>query len=93
MPLRVHRIRHVEPVCRVNGEVRQDASTQQMIFKIPELIANISRAMTLYPGDVMSTGSPSGCGFADGRYLRSGDVVKCEIEKIGKLSNPVVLRD
>lgn len=81
----------LQVICRVNGEVRQNASTQQMIFKIPELIANISRAMTLYPGDVISTGTPSGCGVADGRYLRSGDVVECEIEKIGTLSNPVML--
>ncbi|MCJ0764199.1 fumarylacetoacetate hydrolase family protein [Variovorax terrae] len=77
-------------VCRVNGEVRQNASTQQMIFRIPELIANISRAMTLYPGDVIATGTPSGCGVADGRYLQPGDVVECEIENIGKLVNTVM---
>jgi 2-keto-4-pentenoate hydratase/2-oxohepta-3-ene-1,7-dioic acid hydratase in catechol pathway len=77
--------------CRVNGEVRQDASTSQMIFKVPELIAAISRSLTLQPGDVIATGSPAGCAVADGRYLRSGDLVECEIERIGLLSNRVLL--
>jgi 2-keto-4-pentenoate hydratase/2-oxohepta-3-ene-1,7-dioic acid hydratase in catechol pathway len=83
----------LQVVCRVNGEVRQNASTQQMIFKVPQLIEHISRSMTLYPGDVISTGTPSGCGVADGRYLRSGDVVDCEIERVGVLSNRVLLSD
>lgn len=76
--------------CRVNGETRQDASTEQMIFKIPALVAHISRAMTLRPGDVIATGTPAGCGVADGRYLRPGDVVECEIEKVGSLRNTVL---
>jgi len=80
-------------VCRVNGEIRQDASTAQMIYKAPKLLASISRAMTLHPGDIISTGSPAGCGVADGRYLRSGDLVECEIEKIGTLSNRVLLHE
>ncbi|MDX3904227.1 MAG: fumarylacetoacetate hydrolase family protein [Pigmentiphaga sp.] len=76
--------------CRVNGELRQDASTEQMIYKVPALIAHISRAMTLQPGDIIATGTPSGCGVADGRYLRPGDVVECEIERIGTLRNTVM---
>lgn len=76
--------------CRVNGRVRQDASTADMIFKAPELIAEISRGMTLFPGDVIATGAPAGGGLADGRYLSPGDLVECSIERIGVLRNPVV---
>jgi 2-keto-4-pentenoate hydratase/2-oxohepta-3-ene-1,7-dioic acid hydratase in catechol pathway len=77
--------------CRVNGEVRQDASTDQMIYKVPQLIAAISRSLTLQPGDVIATGSPAGCAVGDGRYLQSGDLVECEIENVGLLANRVQL--
>jgi 2-keto-4-pentenoate hydratase/2-oxohepta-3-ene-1,7-dioic acid hydratase in catechol pathway len=80
----------LQVMCRVNGELRQNASTDQMIFRVPELIASISRSMTLYPGDVIATGTPSGCGVADGRYLKPGDVVECEIERVGVLRNTVM---
>jgi len=79
--------------CRVNGEIRQNASTDMMIFRIPKLLADISRSLTLYPGDIVSTGSPAGGGVGTGRFLKAGDVVECEIERIGVLRNPIVERN
>jgi acylpyruvate hydrolase len=77
--------------CRVGGEVLQDASTGDMVFKIPRLIAFISEVMTLEPGDVIATGTPAGVGFVrkPPRFLRPGDEVEVEIEGIGRLCNPV----
>lgn len=77
--------------CRVNGETRQQAQVSMMIFDIPTLIASLSRGMTLEPGDIIATGTPSGVGFAmePPRFLREGDIVECEIEKIGVLRNPI----
>jgi 2-keto-4-pentenoate hydratase/2-oxohepta-3-ene-1,7-dioic acid hydratase in catechol pathway len=77
---------------RVNGETKQKANTRYMLFSIRELIADITSGMTLEPGDVIATGSPSGVGAAQDppQYLQPGDVVELEIEKIGLLSNPVV---
>jgi 2-keto-4-pentenoate hydratase/2-oxohepta-3-ene-1,7-dioic acid hydratase in catechol pathway len=79
-------------VCRVNGEVMQDASTELMLFGVAELISFCSHSFTLEPGDVILTGTPWGCGeFMDPkRSLAPGDVVECEIEGIGTLRNPVV---
>ena len=75
----------------VNGEVRQDSSTADMIFTVAELIAFVSEAITLEPGDLLLTGTPSGVGvFRDPPvFLADGDVVTVEIEKIGSLTNPV----
>ena len=70
--------------CRVNGQMRQMASTRDMVFNINTLIAFISSVMTLEPGDVIFTGTPSGVG-----ELKNGDMVDVEIEGLGKLSNPV----
>jgi len=75
---------------RVNGETKQDANTVQMIFSCAELIEWASRLVTLEPGDVISTGTPSGVGSVRGEKLVPGDVVEVEIERIGILSNPVV---
>jgi 2-keto-4-pentenoate hydratase/2-oxohepta-3-ene-1,7-dioic acid hydratase in catechol pathway len=72
-------------VTRVNGKVRQDSTTADMIFDVPTLIAFCSRFMTLEPGDLISTGTPSGVG-----NLTPGDVVEIEIEGIGILKNPVI---
>ena len=74
----------------VNGEVRQDSSTAEMIFGVAELIEFISRAFTLLPGDVIITGTPHGVGvFRDPpTFLRDGDVVTVEIEGLGQLANP-----
>lgn len=73
---------------RVNGEVRQDSTTADLIFDVPTLIAFVSEYMTLEPGDVISTGTPAGVG-----NLAVGDVCEIEIEGIGILRNPVVARD
>ena len=75
--------------CLVNGEVRQDARTSQMIFSVAELIAFCSRLMTLLPGDVIATGTPSGVGKATGKLLAPGDEVVCRIEGIGELANTI----
>ncbi|MEZ2408884.1 fumarylacetoacetate hydrolase family protein [Bosea sp. RCC_152_1] len=77
--------------CRVNGELRQDASTATLIFDISTLIEVISRSVELMPGDVIATGTPEGVGigFQPPRFLRDGDVVECEISGIGVLSNTV----
>jgi 2-keto-4-pentenoate hydratase/2-oxohepta-3-ene-1,7-dioic acid hydratase in catechol pathway len=75
---------------RVNGEIRQAATTAQMIFGVADLLADLSTALTLEPGDILATGTPSGVGAATGRYLRPGDVVEAEIDGLGVLRNPVV---
>ncbi len=75
----------------VNGEIRQEASTSDMLFGIDVLISALSEAMTLVPGDVIVTGTPSGVGFAlkPPRYLKPGDVCEIELEGYGILRNPV----
>ena len=73
----------------VNGELRQDAGTRDMIFDIPTLIETCSRGITLLPGDVIATGTPAGVGmgFEPPRWLREGDVVRVEIDGIGAIEN------
>jgi 2-keto-4-pentenoate hydratase/2-oxohepta-3-ene-1,7-dioic acid hydratase in catechol pathway len=75
----------------VNDELRQDGNTKDMIFPIAELIASLSEGLTLEPGDLLATGTPSGVGYAmiEPQFLKGGDVVRCEIEGIGRLVNPV----
>ncbi len=77
---------------RVNGETLQDSNTKHLIFRIPDIVAEISAAMTLDPGDVIATGTPPGVGFARTPpiYLKAGDVVEIEIDGLGTLRNPVV---
>jgi len=77
--------------CRVNGVTKQDSNTEHMIFRIPDIIAILSRGMTLDAGDIIATGTPSGVGFArkPPEFLKPGDVVEVEIEKIGVLRNRV----
>ena len=77
--------------CLVNGEVRQDSSTADMVFTVAELIAFASEAITLEPGDLLLTGTPGGVGeFRDPPlYLQDGDEVTVEIEGVGTLTNPV----
>lgn len=77
---------------RVNGELMQRANTGQMIFSVARIIAILSTYLTLEPGDIIATGTPSGVGFARSppRFLAAGDVVECEIEEIGKLVNRIV---
>lgn len=77
--------------CRVNGETKQEANTGDMIFKIPAMLESLSRGMTLEPGDVIATGTPSGVGFArtPPEFLKPGDVVECEVEGVGVIRNRV----
>jgi len=75
----------------VNGEIVQEASTADMLFDVATLVSTLSEAMTLAPGDVIVTGTPSGVGFARNppRYLQPGDVCAIELEGYGVLRNPV----
>lgn len=75
----------------VNAELRQDGNTRDMIFSIPRLIESLSEGLTLEPGDILATGTPSGVGYAmdPPHWLKDGDIVTCEIEGIGKLTNTI----
>ena len=78
-------------VTRVNGVVKQDASTKEMYFKVPRIIAELSLGLTLEPGDIIATGTPPGIGHArkPPEYLKPGDVMETEIVGIGTLRNPI----
>jgi 2-keto-4-pentenoate hydratase/2-oxohepta-3-ene-1,7-dioic acid hydratase in catechol pathway len=73
---------------KVNGQVMQDASTSQLIWSEAHLIAFVTSRMTLYPGDVIMTGTPAGTGAERQRFLKPGDVVSVEVEGIGALTTP-----
>jgi len=77
-------------VTEVNGEVRQDGTTDQLIFDIPTLVSYLSRVTTLSTGDLIFTGTPDGIGAAQGKFLVDGDVVTTRIDGIGTLSNRCV---
>lgn len=82
--------------CKVNGELRQNSWTGDMSFSVRQLVSYVSRFMTLLPGDVVATGTPSGCamGMNPPRYLQAGDFVECGVEGLGELAQRVVaLRD
>jgi len=76
----------------INGEVLQSSNTEHLIFRIPDLIAHLSSVFTLEAGDIISTGTPAGVGFArkPPRWLRAGDDVVVEVAGLGALRNPVV---
>jgi 2-keto-4-pentenoate hydratase/2-oxohepta-3-ene-1,7-dioic acid hydratase in catechol pathway len=76
---------HLRIQCRLNGKTVQDSNTSYMIFSIPDMVSFISKNFTLEPGDIISTGTPSGVG-----PIHHGDIVEVELEKIGILKNPVV---
>ena len=77
---------------RVNGEVRQSSSTELFLHDIATIISDFSRGITLEPGDIIATGTPSGVGmgFDPPRFMKKGDVVECEVEKIGILKSTIV---
>lgn len=79
--------------CWVNDVLKQDSTTSLMIFDVSVTIEHLSRGMTLLPGDIIATGTPSGVGFArqPPEFLTDGDVVVCEVEGIGKIRNRVTL--
>ena len=74
---------------RIDGETVQEGTTADLIFGPAELVAWLSRTMTLRPGDIIATGTPAGVGAAKGRFLRDGETVEVEIDGLGTLSNPV----
>jgi 2-keto-4-pentenoate hydratase/2-oxohepta-3-ene-1,7-dioic acid hydratase in catechol pathway len=75
---------------RINGETRQSSHTSKMIFPVDECIAVLSQGFTVLPGDVIATGTPEGVGAALGKFLKAGDKMEAEVEKIGVLANKVV---
>jgi 2-keto-4-pentenoate hydratase/2-oxohepta-3-ene-1,7-dioic acid hydratase in catechol pathway len=77
--------------CKVNGEIRQKSDTGRMIHKISRQLAEITRGLTLFPGDIVSTGTCEGGGVGTGLWLRPGDIVECLVERIGVLRNEVAL--
>lgn len=78
---------------KVNGEIRQNSSTKNLVLKVGRIIHSLTKVMTLEPGDIISTGTPSGTGLSLSshiEYLHHGDVVEVEVERLGKLKNKVV---
>ncbi|MCB2295687.1 fumarylacetoacetate hydrolase family protein [Clostridium algoriphilum] len=79
--------------CSINGELRQNSNTKNLIFDIPYIISDLSKGLTLKPGDIICSGTPSGVGlgFKPPKALKNGDVVECYIENIGELVNEVIV--
>ena len=84
---------NLELSCWVNGELRQQANTRDLIFDIPTIIATVSTSMTLEPGDIIATGTPAGVGigFDPPKFLRHGDVIRVAISGIGEIENTLVV--
>lgn len=82
---------NLDLTCWINGELRQQANTRDLIFDIPSLIATLSAGITLIPGDIIATGTPEGVGigFTPPRFLKRGDIMTIEITGIGRLENRV----
>jgi len=80
-------VQNLKMVLKVNGEVRQNANTGQMIYSVADIVSFLSHLMTLEPGDVICTGTPSGVGMATGNFLKAGDRIECNIEGLGALTN------
>jgi 2-keto-4-pentenoate hydratase/2-oxohepta-3-ene-1,7-dioic acid hydratase in catechol pathway len=80
-------VQNLDMTLKVNDEVRQKANSSQMIHPVAEIVSFLSHLMTLEPGDVIATGTPSGVGFATGNYLQAGDKIEAAIEKLGTLTN------
>lgn len=88
----VGNVQNLRLTCTLNGELRQDSNTADMIFSVAEIIAFVSRHMTLVPGDLILTGTPEGVimGLPEKNWLKPGDVVKVEIEKLGSAVNKMI---
>jgi acylpyruvate hydrolase len=82
-------VQNLDMKLKVNGKTRQKANTCQMIHKVSDIISFISHLMTLEPGDIIATGTPSGVAMASGNFLQPGDVIQCSIDKIGTLTNSI----
>jgi 2-keto-4-pentenoate hydratase/2-oxohepta-3-ene-1,7-dioic acid hydratase in catechol pathway len=83
----------LELTTRVNGVVKQQINTKQMYFKVPRIISELSLGLTLEPGDVIATGTPSGIGAArkPPEFLKPGDILETEINRIGVIRNEIKL--
>lgn len=79
--------------CSINGELRQSSNTKKLIFNIPYILSDLSKGFTLKAGDIICTGTPSGVGmgFEPIKVLKNGDIIECYIEKIGNLTNRVIV--
>ena len=80
-------VQNLDMKLTVNGEVRQNANTSQMIYNVADIVSFLSYIMTLEPGDVIATGTPSGVAMATGNFLKAGDKIDASIEKLGTLTN------
>jgi len=80
-------VQNLDMKLTVNGEVRQEANSSQMIHTVAQIISFLSHLMTLEPGDIIATGTPSGVGLATGNYLKTGDRIDASIENLGTLTN------
>jgi 2-keto-4-pentenoate hydratase/2-oxohepta-3-ene-1,7-dioic acid hydratase in catechol pathway len=80
-------VQNLEMTLKVNSQVRQRASTAQMIYPVADIVSFCSHLMTLEPGDIISTGTPAGVGLATGNFLKAGDTIECTIEGLGTLTN------
>lgn len=80
-------VQNLHMVLKVNGQVRQDANSSQMIYPVADLVSFLSHLMTLEPGDVICTGTPSGVAIATGNFLQAGDAIECTIDGLGTLTN------
>ena len=82
---------HLDIITRVNNEIRQTSNTKEFIFDIPTVVSDLSKGMTLMPGDIIATGTPSGVGMGLNPrvWLKDGDKVECEIKGIGTLTNTI----
>ncbi|MEN6334711.1 MAG: fumarylacetoacetate hydrolase family protein [Phycisphaerales bacterium] len=80
-------VQNLKMVLKVNGEIRQNANTGQMIYSVADIVSFLSHLMTLEPGDVICTGTASGVGMATGNFLKAGDRIECNIEGLGTLTN------
>ena len=80
-------VQNLQMELKVNGETRQKANTNQMIYPVADIVSFLSFLMTLEPGDMILTGTPAGVAVATGRFLQSGDVIECKIENLGILKN------
>jgi 2-keto-4-pentenoate hydratase/2-oxohepta-3-ene-1,7-dioic acid hydratase in catechol pathway len=78
---------NLQMALKVNGQIRQNANTSDMIFNVYEIVSFLSYMMTLEPGDIIATGTPEGVAMATGNFLKAGDSIECTIEKIGTLTN------
>jgi len=83
----VEDVQNLDMTLTVNGKVRQNANTRQMIYPVVDIVSFLSHLMTLEPGDVIATGTPAGVALASGDYLQPGDKIQCKIQNLGTLTN------